>query len=629
MFRYATIAMRYVWLAGVVAAAACATPGDSAYPSAIPPHSTASELSGAEARDSTFRAVPTRDPTPPADLEPALDRSQTRVASSLEAARSRTLGWVPPLPSQPHWRAILADSHELEGSVSIGRTGSGRLVRGTRLPTEGEHYAVLEAHRDRSTYYGTDELIDLVRDVAGAVAADYPGSMLKVGNLSRRRGGDIRWSHSHNTGRDVDFAFYCRRAEDGERAAPTRLVEFDDRGRSVEPEGWVFDTPRNWALVEALLTHPEVGIQRIFVRRALRARLLSYARSHGADPTIVERAAKVMLQPAGASPHANHFHVRIACSRSDRLAGCLNYGPRWSWVDWHQDDLRARSRALRRALEAHDVETRRAALEELKRIESPYAPEIALIEGRRADRASVRAMALDVATSVAWWSGAAVAEATRWIDAPNTTHDEREDLYEILRRARDPIGHRFALDRLLDSAVAPKERQLAADALRHALLPGLVPVLIEELDRQPPSVRMEIAVVLRRTTGRSESIDWTTAPAKRRHRALRRWRRWWRRHRDTSRRAWMLESLRRRGFEGDNLETIRAVGSLIPLLRGTPEYVSYNANRFLHRITDRWTPLEGWSQSRLYRHWSEWWTIHRRRLADERRASADSPAKTP
>jgi hypothetical protein len=47
----------------------------------------------------------------------------------------------------------------------------------------------------------------------------------------------------------------------------------------------------------------------------IRARLLRYAEQMGVDPRVRERAAEVMMQPRRA-PHDDHFHIRIACPKS-------------------------------------------------------------------------------------------------------------------------------------------------------------------------------------------------------------------------------------------------------------------------------------------------------------------------
>ena len=76
----------------------------------------------------------------------------------------------PKVPSWPH-------------SVAIGSPAGGWLVNGVRL--EGtERIAV------RATNYGTQEMVDAIRNAVDVVHAKHPGTKrLPVGDLSRRR----RW----------------------------------------------------------------------------------------------------------------------------------------------------------------------------------------------------------------------------------------------------------------------------------------------------------------------------------------------------------------------------------------------------------------------------------------------------
>ncbi|MDH5491110.1 MAG: hypothetical protein OEY14_04095, partial [Myxococcales bacterium] len=99
-----------------------------------------------------------------------------------------------------------------------------------------------------------------------------------------------------------------------------------------------FDLARNWLLMEALLSAPELTVQHVFVNRALRASLLRHGRRSGASAELLERAARVILPPLGSShPHLNHFHVRIYCpaddiGAADGVPGCRDRGPFFPWL---------------------------------------------------------------------------------------------------------------------------------------------------------------------------------------------------------------------------------------------------------------------------------------------------------
>jgi penicillin-insensitive murein endopeptidase len=181
----------------------------------------------------------------------------------------------------------------------------------------------------RGLRYATPELIELLEEAAASVAKRYPGPRLGVGNLSRRRGGRIRFSRSHQSGRDADLAFYVTDAR-GRTVEPRDFVKINARGRGRRDLR--FDVERNWALVEALLSSERAKIQWLLISRPLRRRLLAYAKATRAPAAILARARHVLHQPRWALPHDDHLHVRIYCSPRDVVRGCRDTGPRWPWV---------------------------------------------------------------------------------------------------------------------------------------------------------------------------------------------------------------------------------------------------------------------------------------------------------
>jgi penicillin-insensitive murein endopeptidase len=91
-----------------------------------------------------------------------------------------------------------------------------------------------------------------------------------------------------------------------------------------------FDVARNWALVRALLEEPRIEVQYLFINERLKQTLLDYARAHGEEPSLLDRADALLHQPGDSLPHDDHLHVRIFCSNDDRYFGCSDRGPiRW------------------------------------------------------------------------------------------------------------------------------------------------------------------------------------------------------------------------------------------------------------------------------------------------------------
>lgn len=220
-------------------------------------------------------------------------------------------------------------SIRLRASRSEGLPWDGRLVRAVRLePSAAVRYAGAYAAADN--FWGTWELVQLVQRAGAHVARRHPGARLTVGELSRKTGGEIPGHASHENGRDVDLAFYMLDGA-GRPHQPWAFAAFRADGTAPPPnEGLRFDDARNWELVARLLTDADARVQFIFVSRAIQARLLAQARRARAPARILERARQVMVQPSGAHPHANHFHVRIYCPPDDRPR-CQDRPPFWPW----------------------------------------------------------------------------------------------------------------------------------------------------------------------------------------------------------------------------------------------------------------------------------------------------------
>jgi murein endopeptidase len=113
-------------------------------------------------------------------------------------------------------------------SVAVGDPAAGRLIRGVRLPSEGEDFLTWDPVKKRSPNrhwrrWGTARLVRLVLQVAREYRAAHPRApRMAVGDLSRPRGGDFgpQFGYighaSHQNGLDVDV--YYPRADGRERA---------------------------------------------------------------------------------------------------------------------------------------------------------------------------------------------------------------------------------------------------------------------------------------------------------------------------------------------------------------------------------------------------------------------------
>lgn len=210
-------------------------------------------------------------------------------------------------------------------SVSIGRTNGGTIVDPARLPDDGDGFWAPPTWRKRGARYAVDEMVDLIAAVGRKVSAQYPGSRVAIGDLSRLRGGGSEHHRSHQSGRDADFVLFYTDL-DGTPEVNDTMYRYGADGVALTNKQVKLDVPRSWAVVRALITSPEADIQYIFFYEPLTQMVLDYARSIGEPDLVIERARALLHQPGDSLKHDDHMHVRIFCPANDLAYGCQDAG---------------------------------------------------------------------------------------------------------------------------------------------------------------------------------------------------------------------------------------------------------------------------------------------------------------
>ena len=193
-------------------------------------------------------------------------------------------------------------------SSSIGRPSHGSLQNGVQLRTT----RFWEVH-DRSRAFMTRDAVAALQRAFEAVGARWPGSpRIEVRDASVEHGGPLHGHHSHQSGRDVDLAYY-RRACSG--TCVHHRVSPDD-----------LDAERQWAVLETWLRADVV--EYVFIDHALQEPLYRAARAGGATsaelarwfqwPGDADRHVGIIRHAHG---HQDHLHVRFACAEHDRECG--------------------------------------------------------------------------------------------------------------------------------------------------------------------------------------------------------------------------------------------------------------------------------------------------------------------
>ena len=229
------------------------------------------------------------------------------------------------------WSAPTPLAPSLRGSVGVPHKGV--LTGAAKLPENGAGYKRL---RNDKIQYGNPRLVAAIERAAKRVKELRPdGAPLVIADLSAENGGKIPRHRSHRSGRDADLLFYVR-TPDGRSVENTGFFRFKADGIALvdkqKKQFVMIDLDRTWIMVQAFTEDSEAMMQWLFVARWLEALLVEHALAIGAPEEVIRRAQYLLRQPGDSAAHDDHFHIRIACSPGEAVAGCRGGGYHWSWL---------------------------------------------------------------------------------------------------------------------------------------------------------------------------------------------------------------------------------------------------------------------------------------------------------
>lgn len=239
-------------------------------------------------------------------VRPVLGIAHTRVVANMPSAVG--LGHGPSVAVEPvtirperhpldglsrvELEALVKASPEKLGPAIVGRPNRGVLFNPVTLES-GPGLQVMNEERR----YATRATVTSIANAVAEVEREFPGAVLRVGDVSGRRGGYIRPHRSHQSGVDADIGFYYRAQEKWYTKANANNL----------------DRERTWALVKALVAQGTV--EYLFVDRSVQALLREHALAIGESREFVdglfESPAKRDTLVRHAWGHLTHFHVRF------------------------------------------------------------------------------------------------------------------------------------------------------------------------------------------------------------------------------------------------------------------------------------------------------------------------------
>lgn len=180
------------------------------------------------------------------------------------------------------------------GSMSLGSPNAGALLNGVQAKP-GPFFEPVSP----SGAWGTQETLDFLAAALSKVHEQFPDTPpLALGDISGKSGGVSHPHLSHQSGRDVDIAYFYNNG-----------AGWYARGTAQN-----LDLPRTWAFVRALITETDVDL--ILIDRSIQVLLEDYARAHGEDAGWLSglfHGKDGSLRPIirHAPGHATHIHVRF------------------------------------------------------------------------------------------------------------------------------------------------------------------------------------------------------------------------------------------------------------------------------------------------------------------------------
>lgn len=223
----------------------------------------------------------------------ALDDS----GESSEPSATEALSVRPhPLDSWSDAQIAQAVAHDLRslGPMSLGSPNAGALLNGVQA-SENAFYKPVSP----SGAWGTQETLDALTVALSRVHEQFPGTApLALGDISGKNGGPSHPHVSHQSGRDVDIAYFYN----------------DGAGWYARGSAKNLDLPRTWAFVRALIAETDIDL--ILIDHSIQVLLEEYAKQHGEDQSWLSgifRGVPGKLRPLirHAPGHATHIHIRF------------------------------------------------------------------------------------------------------------------------------------------------------------------------------------------------------------------------------------------------------------------------------------------------------------------------------
>lgn len=193
---------------------------------------------------------------------------------------------------------------------SVGESDGGKLINGMQLPRGRGYY-----RRRPERAWGANHTVFHIRRAISVVRSRFPKVHdLAIGDISRRKGGQLARHKSHQSGRDADIGFYFTKRPKG---YPQSFVKGTTKTLHMKA---------TWALLQALANTAGApgGVEKMFLDYELQKVLYDWAKKRRVKKATLERMFQyprakytsygIIRHEPG---HSGHVHVRFKCPKGD------------------------------------------------------------------------------------------------------------------------------------------------------------------------------------------------------------------------------------------------------------------------------------------------------------------------
>ena len=205
-----------------------------------------------------------------------------------------------------HPRSVSDPTTEGPYEQAVGLYYEGHLVNAMEIDSTGPGF--IKLFTQRSSGFGTFDVITLIKRAAEALATNYPNQEpLQIGDICSKNGGTLFSHISHQNGLDADIRLL---AKDHHIQDPTTTTGFDESyvvNGKISPN---FDFERNWLLIKTLVNTGRIN--RMFLDRVIKKALCKYAKSINEAESNQEALRRI----EHSDDHTDHVHIRLTCPQN-------------------------------------------------------------------------------------------------------------------------------------------------------------------------------------------------------------------------------------------------------------------------------------------------------------------------